>query len=362
MSNLPQKPETSTAYASMSVAPISPGATLAAAREAYGLTIEQVASQLNLAPRQVVALETDNFTALPGMVIARGFLRAYAKLLRLDPQPLLDVLGDPYQASSSVLMRHAISASFSESRMPSLHSRGTRNRLVPVAAGFAVLLAAGVSFGLGWWPEQILLKIGQIRAGLGRESAPGAGSSAAVPEGNGPVDGSGAGVVVTGTGVDSAAPRTGDSSAWPTRADTPPGTSVLDAGGILSSTLGQPRSGNSQAPAPSSTPTALPVPVTAMSASLSHLASPGDSKPPALPNPNALVLNFGQDSWIELRQADKTALVAKVIKAGSVETFELVGPATLTVGNIAGVKASLRGVPLDLGKTATGNVAKLRLK
>ncbi|HEX8601706.1 MAG TPA: helix-turn-helix domain-containing protein, partial [Pseudoduganella sp.] len=35
----------------------APGATLAAQREAMGLTVEQIADQLKLAPRQVVALE-----------------------------------------------------------------------------------------------------------------------------------------------------------------------------------------------------------------------------------------------------------------------------------------------------------------
>ncbi|GAC1429187.1 MAG: hypothetical protein NVSMB6_28690 [Burkholderiaceae bacterium] len=74
------------------------------------------------------------------------------------------------------------------------------------------------------------------------------------------------------------------------------------------------------------------------------------------------MLRFEQDSWVELKQAGNTVLVAKVIKAGSVETFELDEPATLIIGNIAGVRASLRGVPLELAKSSNGNVAKVRLK
>ena len=98
---------------SASVDALSPGARLAAERQAHGLTIEQVASQLNLAPRQIVALETDDYAALPGMVIVRGFLRAYAKLLKIDPTPLLAVLIDKNSPASAVPMRHALSASFS---------------------------------------------------------------------------------------------------------------------------------------------------------------------------------------------------------------------------------------------------------
>ena len=56
----------------------APGATLAAQREAMGLTVEQIADQLKLAPRQVVALEQGDFASLPNMAVTRGFIRAYA--------------------------------------------------------------------------------------------------------------------------------------------------------------------------------------------------------------------------------------------------------------------------------------------
>ena len=52
--------------------------------EAAGLSIDAVAQQLKLAPRQVVALEEDNFPQLPGRTFMRGFMRNYARLLHLD--------------------------------------------------------------------------------------------------------------------------------------------------------------------------------------------------------------------------------------------------------------------------------------
>ena len=64
--------------------PPSAGAELRAAREAAGLTIDAVAQQLKLAPRQVQALEDDDFAQLPGRTFVRGFLRNYARLLHLD--------------------------------------------------------------------------------------------------------------------------------------------------------------------------------------------------------------------------------------------------------------------------------------
>jgi len=64
--------------------PRDAGAMLAAAREAAGLSIDAVAGQLKLAPRQVRAIEAGDFAALPGRTFVRGFARNYARLLGLD--------------------------------------------------------------------------------------------------------------------------------------------------------------------------------------------------------------------------------------------------------------------------------------
>ncbi|MHB0985457.1 MAG: RodZ domain-containing protein [Sulfuricella sp.] len=68
---------------------LSPGRMLAEARERAGLSVDEVARQLRLAPRQVEALESDDHAKLPGNTFVRGFLRNYAKLLQIDPEPLL---------------------------------------------------------------------------------------------------------------------------------------------------------------------------------------------------------------------------------------------------------------------------------
>ncbi|MFZ6638491.1 helix-turn-helix domain-containing protein [Undibacterium sp. TC4M20W] len=70
----------------------SPGAKLAAARLALGWSVEKVASQLRLAPRQIIALEKDDYPALPEAAIVKGFTRAYAKLVKLDPEPVLALI------------------------------------------------------------------------------------------------------------------------------------------------------------------------------------------------------------------------------------------------------------------------------
>jgi cytoskeleton protein RodZ len=73
--------------------PPLPGSFLREAREARKLTVFEVAQSLKFSPRQIEALESDDFTSLPpGATFRRGFVRGYAKLLKLDPTPLLAML------------------------------------------------------------------------------------------------------------------------------------------------------------------------------------------------------------------------------------------------------------------------------
>ncbi|MDQ2961813.1 MAG: helix-turn-helix domain-containing protein [Pseudomonadota bacterium] len=81
-----------------SVADDGPGSRLKSAREAAGLSLDQVAQQLKLAPRQVRALEDEDFAQLPGRTFARGFVRNYARLLNLDADDLLSMLPDAAHA------------------------------------------------------------------------------------------------------------------------------------------------------------------------------------------------------------------------------------------------------------------------
>ncbi len=65
------------------------GEVLARARAALGLTIGDVALQLKFAPRQIEALEQERFELLPPGTFSRGMVRAYARLLKLDAEPLV---------------------------------------------------------------------------------------------------------------------------------------------------------------------------------------------------------------------------------------------------------------------------------
>lgn len=66
------------------------GKRLIEAREALGLSIEDVSNRLRLSTRQIKSLEGDDFATLPDAMITRGFIRNYARLLEIDAEPLLE--------------------------------------------------------------------------------------------------------------------------------------------------------------------------------------------------------------------------------------------------------------------------------
>ena len=342
----------------------TPGAQLSAARQREGLTVEQVASQLNLAPRQVAALEADDYAALPGMVIVRGFLRSYAKLLRIDPVPLLEMLADTTPAAGSAPVRRVAASTFSQSRMPAMHSNAKSQSKGPAVALLAVVLvAAGASYVLGWWPDVLTRRISQMRPAVmtgGSESTDAVnasdaaraadagsttGSTSGIAAGGGPSDRSIAVDAATGQPIAAGEPGLTSTSTLSKPSATSPATTT---------------SGPATAPAANTVTPRPPAPAPA--------TAPGPAGGKVAPRAgagvaaNPLVLHVQQDSWVEIKRKNNTAMVARMIKAGSVETFDIDQPVTLIVGNISGVAASLRGAPLALDAGAKGNVSKLRIE
>lgn len=67
----------------------SPGARLRAAREARGLSIQDVAERLRLNAALVLAMEEDRLALLGAPVYARGHLRNYAVLVGAPEQEIM---------------------------------------------------------------------------------------------------------------------------------------------------------------------------------------------------------------------------------------------------------------------------------
>lgn len=82
--------------------PKSPGAILMLMREQKGFSQEYVASRLHLRVRMIELLEEDDYANLPQSVFVKGYLRAYAKLLGIEFQPLLDSFNADYAVDTKL--------------------------------------------------------------------------------------------------------------------------------------------------------------------------------------------------------------------------------------------------------------------
>ncbi|WP_306798489.1 helix-turn-helix domain-containing protein [Janthinobacterium sp. FW305-128] len=306
------------------------GAQLKAQREALGWPVEQVADQLKLAPRQVIALEEGDMAALPNVAVVRGFVRAYAKVVRLDAAPLvamIEVHPAPAQDPAAPARRE-ISATFSESRFPSMTQRSSNQTPIWIAGAVAVVVAAAFgAYKLGYVPASLL------SAQAGKETA-----HAEV----GPVE-----TTLIKPGQD----------LTPVQTPSVPLISVPPPPGNDTQT-GAPAAAAASAPAAAVPPAAVPAPATAATAAVTP---PAAAAAPAV-GANALVLKVEQDSWVEIRRPGASPLISRMVKAGSTETFDITGPATLVVGKPGVVQATLRGAKLELPTVAGGTISRVSIK
>lgn len=67
----------------------TPGEILKEAREALNMTRSDVAAQLNLQVDTIIALEENDHDKLPVSTYVRGYLRSYARLVKLDGEALV---------------------------------------------------------------------------------------------------------------------------------------------------------------------------------------------------------------------------------------------------------------------------------
>lgn len=293
-----------------------PGRILAAERAATGWSVEQVADQLKLAVRQVIALEAGDYASLPAPAVVRGFVRAYAKILKLDPAPLVAMIALDAPAASdatNTTLRRDKPAAFSEVRFPT-HGKRARLPLGLIGGALLVLAAAAAAWQFGLIP-------GVAGGALVAPDVPAAGTE------------SGALVSVLPAPV-----------AGPAGSGQPAAGLKTDAPGTLQST---------------SVPLISVPPASSATAATPEVAVAGAAAPAAA---NALVLEVREDSWIEVLPAKGAPLIARLVKGGSTETVNVTGPLTLVVGKPGAVTATLRGAPMVLPPAAGSTVSRVSLK
>jgi len=119
------------------------GEVLARARRAVGLSVEDVARQLKFGARQIESLEGDRYDELPGSTIARGMVRNYARLVKIDPAPLMQ------QMAGLAAVPRAIDGAVSL-RKPIPFSDSSRRVNLSYALLSLAVLGAVLAVLLGW--------------------------------------------------------------------------------------------------------------------------------------------------------------------------------------------------------------------
>lgn len=132
---------TATADESHEVLPQNPGTLLAEARKQKGYSQEYVAGKLHLRARIIELLERDDYQQMPEPVFIKGYLRAYAKLLEVDPEPILEIYNH-YHATEKKLDKAL------------WQSRRESNKAERLIRWFTLFFAVGVMVAIGlWWQK-----------------------------------------------------------------------------------------------------------------------------------------------------------------------------------------------------------------
>lgn len=296
------------AGAEAAATPPTAGAILAQAREAAGLSVQDVALQLRLAPRQVTAIERDDFASLPGRTFVRGFVRNYARLLKLDVDAILAALpGD----GAAALDRPSLAATTRAiGELPSERAArpGVAKWAIPLVLIAIVAIAALYEFS--------------------RPPAPVATTPPAAPA------------------PPPAAEPSPSASPAPQADAQPGGPPPVSLAGTSTTSLPNPVAAGATA---------------ANSAPAPAAPSPAAASPATQGAPNQLNVRFHGTSWIEVRDRSGNIVLSMTGNDGTSREIAIASPGEITVGNVAAVEASWRGRRLDLATQSKQNVARVRL-
>ncbi len=121
-----------------------PGAELGLIRNQKGYTTEYVAGKLHLRIHLIELLEADEYDKMPEPVFIKGYLRAYAKLLEVSPEPLIE------RFNRCHVTERRVERALWQSKKRSYKAYKAENTVRWVTTGIALLVLAAVVL---WWSK-----------------------------------------------------------------------------------------------------------------------------------------------------------------------------------------------------------------
>ena len=309
---------------------VNPGDTLRQARESNGWSLAEVALKLNLTSTSLANLEAGAFDKLPGHTFARGYIRAYAKLLGID---------------QAVLVQEFDQFTGTDAQGSNVHGLGrieepTRVSHTILRIVSLLLLIAVVGGGFVWWQDQTSQRNKDLTSNAMEhvevESADGTTQIHPLDE---PEDQA----VVEGQ----AAPQA------PATAEQP----VPDAG-----TAPAPAAPTTAAAPVAQAPAApAPAPATPAPAAPAAPAMSPPTTPALIAGDGRVQITFIADCWTQVTDGNGKVLFSGLKRKG--DTLDQGGkpPLTLRLGFARGAQVAYNGQPVDVAPFTSGETARLKL-
>lgn len=330
--------------------PFSVGSALREARTLIGLSVGEVSGRIKFAPRQIEALEADDFAQLPEAAFVRGFVRSYARLVQLDPEILLaslpQALVQPVPVAANTL---------EEIPFPDVYSARKPNIIWLVAA-----LVVAVVLVLFIWlrgsvtnaPHETQVKVEEVELpSLQLAATPQ--SAVGLPEATLPAPALPAAAQLA-SAEHSTVLKGGAQVAAPA---VPPVTVPVVQPAAVPVV---PPVVRTVAP-PVMVQPAKPVAVPAAKPVVAPSAKPA-SENSAAQQTAAIHMTFDQESWVEVKDKNGQVLMAQLNPQGTERYVRGEPPFTLLVGNSGGVRLTYKGKPIDLAPHSSAQVAHLTLE
>ena len=280
----------------------TPGQRLAEARAGQNLAAADVARQLKLSLWQIEALEAGRYQQLPGPIFVRGFIRNYARIVKLDPEELLRTAGENLPQSTA----HPETPPSRDIPFPT-----ERPPRWPGYAAAAVAIFGALAIYEFVWNEP---ERAEQRAVAVAPTAP----------------------------AEQRAPK--------------PAAAPPEARSLQTEAVAAPAPVAAEGK-PADQPSALPVaqPTTEITAT-----APAVERAPKR-GEKLVRLNFDQESWVEIRDRNERVIFSQLNRPGTAQKVIGLPPLSIVVGNAHGVRMTYDDQPVDLASYTKIDVARLIL-
>lgn len=317
---------------------VNPGETLRQARESNGWSLAEVALKLNLTSTSLANLEAGAFDKLPGHTFARGYIRAYAKLLGID---------------QTVLVQEFDQFTGTDSQGSNVHGLGrieepTRVSHTILRIVSLLLLIAVIGGGFVWWQDQASQRSKDLTSNalehVEVESADGTTQIHPLDEPEDQAVAEGQTTPEAPATAEQPVPETGTAPA-----PAPAATAAVPAAPATTTAP------VAQAPA-AATPAAAP-PATAPAAP----AMSPPTTPALIAGDGRVQITFIADCWTQVTDGNGKVLFSGLKRKG--DTLDQGGkpPLTLRLGFARGAQVAYNGQPVDVAPFTSGETARLKL-